>query len=58
VVTFRENFPYYANHQVYLGLATLAFEENVEQDCVEKGIAVIKQVGDKVIINDKHLKAF
>jgi len=26
--------------------------------CTQAGIAVIKQVGDTVVINDKHLKAF
>ena len=57
-VTFRENFPYYANHQVYLGLATLAFDKNLEQECIDQGIAVIKQVGDTVVINDEHLKVF
>ena len=56
--TFRENFPYYANHQVYLGLASLAFYADLEQECINQGIAVVKQVGDTVVINDKHLKVF
>jgi len=58
VVTFRENFPYYASHQVYLGLATLTFDKDVERECIDRGIAVIKQVGDAVVINDEHLKVF
>ena len=57
-LTFRENFPYYAGHQVYLGLATLSFDTNVEQECIHHGIAVIKQVGDTVVINDEHLKVY
>ena len=57
-VTFRENFPYYANHRVYLGYATLTFDNNIEQECIKNGVAVIKQVGDSVVINDKHLKVF
>ena len=57
-VTFRENFPYYANHRVYLGYATLAFDKDIEQECINQGIAIIKQVGDTVVINDKHLKVF
>jgi hypothetical protein len=56
--TFRENFPYYANHQVYLGLASLAFYPELEQECINQGIAVMKQVGDTVVINDGHLKVF
>ena len=56
--TFRLNFPKYENHKVYLGLASMAFYPKLEEECVKQGIAIIKQVGDSVIINDKHLKAF
>ena len=56
--TFRLNFPDYANHRVFLGLATLAFYPDLEQECIDQGIAVIKQRGDAVIIYDKHLKVF
>ena len=58
VETFRVNFPKYANHQVYLGLASFVFQPVVEKECLKKGIAVIKQVGDTVVIRDKHLKVF
>ena len=56
--TFRVNFPEYKNHRVYLGLATMSFYPELEQECINQGIAVIKQVGDTVVINDKHLKVF
>ena len=56
--TFRINFPDYKNHKAYLGLATLAFYPSLEQKCIDNGIAIIKQVGDMVVINDKHLKVF
>jgi len=56
--TFRVNFPEYQNHQIYLGLATMVFYPELEQGCVEQGIAVVKQVGDMVVINDAHLKVF
>ena len=56
--TFRANFPNYVHHQVYLGLATMAFYPDLEQACIKKGIAVIKQVGDTVVINDAHLKVY
>jgi len=56
--TFRVNFPEYANHQAYLGLATLVFYPELEQLCIDEGIAVIKLVGDTVVINDEHLKVF
>jgi hypothetical protein len=56
--TFRVNYPKYQNHQVYLGLATLISSDRVEQECIKEGIAFVKQVGDSVVINDKHLKVF
>ena len=56
--TFRANFPQYQHHKVYLGLASMAFYPIVEQECIKEGVAVIKQVGDSVIINDAHLKVF
>ena len=56
--TFRVNFPEYKEHQIYLGLATMVFYPELEQECINEGIAVVKQVGDKVVINDKHLKVF
>ena len=57
-VTFRVNYPEYQNHRVYLGLATMAFYPELEEGCIREGIAVIKQVGDTVVINDAHLKVF
>ena len=55
---FRQQFPEYQNHQVYLCLASMVFDEAIEQACKETGIAVIKQSGETVIIYDDHLKAF
>ena len=56
--TFRENFPKYKDHKIYLGLASLTFYSESEQECIKQGIAVIKQLGDTVVINDKNLKTF
>ena len=56
--TFRVNFPKYKNHKVYLGLATMAFYPELEQKCMQQGIAIIKQVGDNVVIEDGHLRVF
>ena len=56
--TFGMNFVHYKDHRVYLGLASMAFYPELEQACIDSGIAIIKQVGDKVVINDKHLKVF
>ena len=56
--TYRILFPNYKDYKIYLGLASMAFYPELEQACINNGIAIIKQVGDKVIINDKHLKVF
>ena len=56
--TFRLLFPQYKDFKIYLGLASMSFYTELEQECIEQGIAVIKQIGDKVVINDTNLKAF
>jgi len=56
--TFKVLHPYYKDFNIYLGLASLVFPAHLEQECIKKGIAIIKQVGDSVIINDAHLKVF
>jgi len=56
--TFRILFPNYKDFKIYLGLASMSFYPELEQECMNEGIAVIKQVGDTVVINDKHLKVF
>ena len=56
--TFRENFPTYANHRVYLAMASLNFAAEVEEDIKNNGIAVIKQSGDNVVVYDENLKVF
>jgi len=55
---FKQLYPQYANYDMYLGLAAFHFEENTENDSIEHGIAVIKQIGDTMVINDAHLKIF
>ena len=56
--TFRILFPNYKDYKIYLGLASMSFYPELEQECIKEGIAVIKQSGDTVVINDKHLKVF
>ena len=55
---FKILYPQYQSHRIYLGLAAMSFEEHVEDDTIKEGIAIIKQVGDDIIINDKNLKVF
>ena len=56
--TFRILFPNYKDFRIYLGLASMSFYPKLEEECINNGIAIIKQVGDTVVINDKHLKAY
>ena len=56
--TFRKVFPDYKDFKIYLGFASMSFYPEIEQECIEQGIAVIKQVGETVVINDKHIKAY
>ena len=56
--SFRKNFPKYANHRFYLGLASMAFYPQLEEECRQQGVAIIKQVGDTLVVNDENLKTF
>ena len=56
--TFKLLCPDYKDFKIYLGLASLSFNDDIEQECIDQGIAIIKQVGDTVVINDEHLKVF
>ena len=58
VVTFRANFPEYQNHKIYLGLASMAFYPELEQACIDNGIAIVKQVGDTIVLNYDNLRAY
>jgi len=55
---FRMLFPEYKGHRIFLGLAAMSFDKGVEDESIKEGIAIVKQVGDTVVINDEHLKAF
>jgi hypothetical protein len=58
VKPFRKKFPGYQNHKIYLGLASMVFDQDIENKCKENGIAIIKQVGDAVVMHDENLKTF
>jgi len=55
---FRLLFPQYKDFKIYLGLASMSFYPELEDECIKQGIAIIKQVGDTVVICDEHLKVF
>jgi hypothetical protein len=58
VDTFKKLRPQYKDYTFYLGLAGLNVYKNAEKEAQKQGVAVIKQMGKKVVINDAHLKAF
>jgi len=58
VKLFRDKFPEYKKHKVYLGLASMVFDDRIEEKCIENGFAIIKQVGDSIVITDNNLQTF
>ena len=56
--TFRVNYPQYKNHRIYLAFASTVFNQRLEDECSKEGIAIVKQAGNTVVINDKKLKVF
>ena len=58
VARFREHYPDYKNHNVYLGVAALAFNKGLKRKLHQKGIATIHQIGKKMVVYDKEVKVF
>ena len=56
--TFRVHHPSLQNHRIYLAMASMTFHKRLEDECLKKGIAIVKQVGETVVINDAHLRAY
>ena len=56
--TFRALYPEYKEHRVYLGLAAMSFDRGVQKESAKEGVAIVKQIGDVVVINDAHVKAY
>ena len=55
---FRSLYPEHNSRRIYLGIAAMSFDKGVEEDCTDNGIAIVKQMGDTVVINDQHLKVY
>ena len=56
--TFRVNFPHHKDKKVYLALAGMSFHPLTEKACKENGIAIMKQVGNAMVVTDENLKTF
>ena len=58
VADFKILYPEYANHKIVLGIGGMSFEGNSEQIAKEKGIGIIKVVGDKVEYNTDKIQIY
>jgi hypothetical protein len=56
--TFRTNFPEHAKKKLYLAMASMSFHPLTEKACSDNGIAIMKQVGDTMVVSDENLKVF
>ena len=55
---FKKLYPEYENHNIYLGVAAMSFKSGLEKKLHHAGIATIKQIGKKMVVFDKNVKAF
>ena len=55
---FKTLFIEHKERRIFLGLAAMSFEDGVEEEAEKAGIAIVKQIGEAVIFNDEHVKAF
>jgi hypothetical protein len=56
--SFRYWYPEHKDHNIYLCLASLRFEDNIIGKARKKGIAIIQQLGEKTVVNDENLKVY
>jgi hypothetical protein len=55
---FRILFPDYADYKLYMGIAGLSFESQVENLALDNGLVVLKQKGEVLQIESSKMKAF
>ena len=55
---FKIQFPEYKNHKLYLAVAAMSFKGWIVKKLHRAGIATIRQVGRKMVVYDKEVKAF
>lgn len=47
---FKQSFPHYADYQIYGAVAAIEIDEGVDRFAYQRGLFVIKQTGDTVMI--------
>jgi len=55
---FRKFFNEYKDYKVYLGVAGLSFDDYVVKKAKEYGIAVLRQDGNTIVVNDDIMKVY
>jgi hypothetical protein len=55
---FRKYYPMYANHKIILGVGGMSFYEEAIEKAKQKGIGIIKVVGDKVEYYTENIKKY
>jgi hypothetical protein len=54
----KQHSPNYRDKQIYLGVAAMTFQKGIDKVLRSVGIATIHQVGKKMVVYDKEVKAF
>ncbi|MCL1968586.1 MAG: hypothetical protein FWF65_03345 [Bacteroidetes bacterium] len=55
---FRIFYPERRDYKIYLGVAAMSFQDGLEKRLHSAGIATIRQIGKKMVVYDKEVKAF
>jgi Holliday junction resolvase len=55
---FRKYFPVYKNHAVYFGIAGMSFSQEVVKNAKEHGVAIVRQNGQKVVLDTLPTKTY
>jgi hypothetical protein len=58
VNNFRLSHPDFVDYKIYLGIASFAFYDELEQFAKDNGVAILKQKGEVVVIDDNFLKVY
>ena len=58
IAQLKEFSPEFKNHNIYLGVAAMAFRSGLASKLHKAGIATVHPVGKKMVIYDKGVKAF
>ncbi|GHV67270.1 hypothetical protein FACS1894199_12390 [Bacteroidia bacterium] len=58
VQNFRTLYPEYADRKLYLGIASMSFNEEVLKEAKKLGIGVLKQKGDTIECYAENIKAY